>query len=301
MLVPSARRKVRSALTLLECIVVLAILGVLMGLLVPAVQRARAAADLLKCKVNLHQIGIALHQYHDAFGSLPPGVVSRRSGKPFRYMGWETRLLPFVDQQQLWNGTLTAYTQAARPFNNPPHVGLGALVKVFTCPTDSRVAVPQSVLGRQVTLTSYLGVAGADDRTRDGVLYADSSIRLAEITDGTSHTLAVGERPPSFDFRFGWWYAGIGYNYRGTCDMLLGVRERNQFGAGFAQCPGGPFRFEPGLTNDICDIFHFWSLHSGGSPFLFADGSVRFLEYTADSILPALASRAGGDVFSFPN
>lgn len=82
--------------------------------------------------------------------------------------------------------------------------------------------------------------------------------------------------------------------------MLLGVRERNRGGPYVASCPRGPYHFRPGRVNEQCDLFHFWSLHSGGAHFLFADGAVRFLAYSADPVLPAWATRAGGEMVAIP-
>ena len=133
----------------------------------------------------------------------------------------------------------------------------------------------------------------------DGVLYLGSTTRLSDVTDGTSNTLAVGEWPPSRDLILGWWYAGWGQDKDGEGDMLLGARTRNhsEYGRG---CPAGPFDFKAGSFDDQCDAFHFWSPHPGGANFAFADGSVRFLNYSADSILPALATRAGGEAVNLP-
>jgi prepilin-type processing-associated H-X9-DG protein len=98
---------------------------------------------------------------------------------------------------------------------------------------------------------------------------------------------------------FGWWYAGHGQQVgSGSGDMVLGVREIKVIH--LRGCPIGPYSFGPGRLDNMCDLFHFWSLHSGGGYFLFADGSVRFLGYDANPILPALASRAGGEVVELP-
>ena len=81
--------------------------------------------------------------------------------------------------------------------------------------------------------------------------------------------------------------------------MILGVRERN-FSADYKSCPPGPYKFAHGEPKNPCDTFHFWSLHPGGANFAFADGSVRFLSYAADSVMSALSTRAGGEVVAVP-
>ena len=83
-------------------------------------------------------------------------------------------------------------------------------------------------------------------------------------------------------------------------DMFLGVSERNVTRDYRATCPPGPYPFAPGSIHNQCDMFHFWSLHSGGAHFLFADGSARFIAYSAAPIMPALASRAGGESVAVP-
>ena len=175
-------------------------------------------------------------------------------------------------------------------------------VTMFRCPADDRLDRPQPTHeGLRVSLTSYLGVLGTNFQESGGVLYGGSRVRLADITDGTSNTLMAGERPPSPDFWYGWWYAAEGQGNTGSGDTVLGVRELHDPKARYASdCPPGPYRFAPGDLNQQCDLFHFWSLHPGGANFLYADGSVQFLTYDADAILPALATRAGGEVVKRP-
>jgi prepilin-type processing-associated H-X9-DG protein len=145
-----------------------------------------------------------------------------------------------------------------------------------------------------VAFTAFLGNAGTNLFRNDGVLFLDSQTRLTDVTDGASTTLLAGERPPSTDGHFGWWYGGWGQNKDGSADNVLGVRERHVYIRSVG-CPPGPYHFEPGRIDNQCDALHFWSLHSGGAHFLFCDGAVRFLTYSADLILPELATRAGGE------
>lgn len=292
----------RTAFTLIELLVVVAIIGTLIALLLPAVQKTRAAAARISCTNNLKQIGLALHHYHDHNSVLPPGLTLPQKGEPYPRMGWLTRLLPLLEQQPLWELTQTAYAeQRSYPFTFP-HYGIMTPVAMFRCPADDRLDRPQPTHERlRVALTSYLGVLGTNFQENGGVLYGGSRVRFADITDGMSNTLMAGERPPSPDFWYGWWYAAEGQGKTGSGDTVLGVRELHEASARYAtDCPPGPYRFGPGDRNQQCDLFHFWSLHPGGANFLFADGSVQFLTYDADDILPALATRAGGEVVERP-
>jgi prepilin-type N-terminal cleavage/methylation domain-containing protein/prepilin-type processing-associated H-X9-DG protein len=290
---------VRHGFTMIELVMVIAILGVTFTLLVAATQRARDVALRAQCANNLCQLALALHHYHDLQESFPPGVSTDKLTQPFPWMSWETRLLPYIEQNGMWNQAQSAYQQNPSPFNNPPHVDFGSTVKLYGCPSDPRVSFPEKTHDDlHVGLTSYVGVLGIDYLTRGGVLFADSHIRLVDIIDGTSSTLMVGERPPSADAWYGWWYAGVAQNGSGSPDVVLGVRERQVNGAYLTQCFTGPYQYVPGTPTNQCDVLHFWSLHSGGANFMFADGSVHFLSYRADEILPALATRNGGEVIT---
>lgn len=292
----------QSAFTLIELLVVIAILATLFGLLLPAVQKTRMSAARISCINNLKQIGLALLNYHDTDGALPPGITPPRKGELFPRMGWLTRLLPFIEQQPLWNLTLTAYEEQPRRPYRLPHYGIMMPIKVFSCPADTRAdEVHQTHRNLRVALTDYLGNLGTNYKVANGVLYWGSHTRLMDITDGTSNTLLVGERPPSPDFWYGWWYAASGQAGSGSADTVLGVRELHASRDPYtANCPPGPYHFVPGNLNNMCDVFHFWSLHTGGANFLFADGSVEFLGYGADSVLPALSTRSGGEVATRP-
>ncbi len=204
--------------------------------------------------------------YHTDRGALPPGMNFSLIARQ-RYSGWLVRLLPYVDQAALWMVTQKASQQTSNWFLNPPHLGHSTVATVYTCPADDRLSSPQKAkrTGHIVSLASYLGVSGRDTLTRDGVLFRDSKIRLLDIPDGTSNTLLAGERPPTPDFQFGWWYAGAGQRLTGSGDMVLGVRERNFLSPAINFCPVRTYPYQLGSRNNQCNMFHFWSEHAGGA------------------------------------
>jgi prepilin-type N-terminal cleavage/methylation domain-containing protein len=299
----SPARPRRRAFTLTELVVVLAIGATLAGLVLCGVLKARATAVRLQCQNNLRQIGLALHGYHDAHLAFPPAFSTGSQ----RYLSWMARILPYAEQDALWQQAEAAYRATDWPWAST-HPG-GTVVRLFVCPADPAAQDarsltlynpnPASTHHGEVTVTvaftSYLGNAGTDLRARDGVFAADAPVRLAQLTDGTSTTLLAGERPPSADRALGWWYAGPGQQLTGSADVVLGAAERN---VTRPDCPPGPYAFGPGRSDDPCAAFHYWSLHGGGGTFLLGDGAARFLPYSASGILPALATRQGGEPVS---
>jgi prepilin-type processing-associated H-X9-DG protein len=130
----------------------------------------------------------------------------------------------------------------------------------------------------------------------------DSKVRFADVTDGLSNTLLLGERPPSFDLVFGWWYAGTGQDWNGSAEMILGVREPNYgLRPDYPACPKKTYEFGPGRFAEPCDVYHYWSPHPGGAMFAAVDGSVRFMRYDANAVMPKLATRAGGETERLPD
>ncbi len=297
----------RRGYTLIELLVALGIIAILIGLLLPAVQKVRAAAARLQCSNNLKQLGLALHMAHDAEAAFPPGLSNAR-GEPYPSLSWMARLLPYLEQQPLWDQTTVDFRRVPDPYSrNPAHAARSVVLAVVGCPSDWRVrtawdlALPSAPSDR-VALTSYLGNLGTNRSRPDGVLYRNSRVRIEHIADGASNTLLVGERPPTPELLYGWWYAGDGLGGTGAIDVVLGVREFNSPSPyrQYVHCGHGPFPFRSGRIDDYCSTFQFWSLHPGGANFLFADGSVRFLRYEADSVLPALATIAGGEAVTIP-
>jgi prepilin-type N-terminal cleavage/methylation domain-containing protein/prepilin-type processing-associated H-X9-DG protein len=372
--------KTRVGFTLIELLVVIAIIAALIGLLLPAVQKVRDAANRIKCANNLHQIGIALHSYHDANNAFPPGCDVSLKRNPdgsyvlfdghevpatkYFYWSWMARILPYVEQDNTYREATAWADQYPATQTNPhywrPKGGtwndpvtppqnptLELIMPIYTCPADSRTLSQHFDGKNNVALTSYLGVQGINQYDHTGVfqpyakpvavnnilakgIYLDgfqygntlswmspkstniAPRRIGDITDGTSNTLMVGERPPSFDQDFGWWFAGVGMEDDSTADTLLATNTYNQDESGPA-CPpimaNGRFPplqsdqtsfFQPGVITDNCHKLHFWSLHSGGANFLYADASVHFLSYSGASVLPQMATINGGEVFTAP-
>jgi prepilin-type N-terminal cleavage/methylation domain-containing protein/prepilin-type processing-associated H-X9-DG protein len=214
------------------------------------------------------------------------------------------------------------------PFGLEAQVGqspaLAVVVKQYLCPSDVSPSVMALQLSSNLTLyqslTDYQGVSGLNYLTNDGCLASNTSVRLTDIRDGTSNTLLAGERSNIKTPHYGAYFAGCGqFGYglpegdeqRGSADVVLGVRELNTRYNGFPDvdvCPPGPYHFQPpnqirddtGNINPQCDAFHYWSYHPGGANFLYADGSVHFLAYSADRVIDAMGTRWGGEVFELP-
>ena len=315
----------RSGFTLIELLVVIAIIGILIALLLPAVQKVRDAATRTQCQNRLKQIGLAMHNYEGVEKCFPTGV---QLGYPLQtlrphpygwYTSWLWKLTPYMEQDNLWNQDHAIVPQASVGYDPwstiVPHPALGTVMPMYICNADQRTLLAEPSEGLTVALTSFLGVAGTRANgsssnlpTKDGMLFFDSKVRIPEVTDGLSNTLLVGERPPSGpEMDFGWWFAGAGQDpgYFGSGDVVLGMRETNTTVQvpGYSQCGQGPlnpgFPFGPGQINNLCDMFHFWSLHSGGCNFLLGDGHVKMINYSvSQQIMDALATRDGNETIT---
>jgi prepilin-type processing-associated H-X9-DG protein len=212
-------------------------------------------------------------------------------------------ILPYVEQGPLWEQTRLAFAHDVNPFNDPPHVGLATVIKVYECPADSRLGSPLvGPDGRRGAYSSYLGVRGGFGSHKDGMFPGIPGINFHEVTDGLSNTLMVGERPPSASLDSGWWY---------TRHPDGDAVDRGLYAEGAVEEPCVPpampdpdwgfshrFVFGPGRLTNECDKYHFWSLHPSGANFAMGDGSVRFISYTSWRILRPLATRNGGEIVS---
>lgn len=340
---PMFPRSSRSAFTLIELLLALAIIAIFLALLLPAIQKARAAAARLGCASNLKQLGLALHDYHDIHGAFPPGCCIGGPWPPDRRLGYYnppfgappnpylhyrygqqfftfiTRILPQLERDNLyaridWN---------AWPwFQGTPGNYLNAVpLKVVQCPADPYVdrlwtSAPANV-GTTVTadsalaawssdqyaaaLTSYVGVNGNNQLAYDGILHVNGRVRFTDVTDGSSNTLLVGERPTTPDLLWGWWFAEIGeWPWFGAPDVILGVREIDvNYPPQTEYLPTDFYR--PGNVDDptYYNRWHHWSAHASGGNWLMGDGSVRFITYAAGTtVLPALATYSGGEIVS---
>jgi prepilin-type N-terminal cleavage/methylation domain-containing protein/prepilin-type processing-associated H-X9-DG protein len=313
--------KTRHGMTLIELLVVIAIIAILIGLLVPAVQKVREAANRAQCLNNLKQLALAAQSYHGTWGKFPTGV--RLSvlvdGRPAMGTNLWVELLPYFEQDNLQN-------QWDRNDNrNNNQVGgrnatTAQVIQILLCPSDP---LPQPVIQSTLLLnppwswgfygmSSYGGNAGKRSvhtgfapafpfMTRDGIFFIDSSLRLADVSDGTSNTLLFGERfhhDPEFDIRQPVVWPGSSlmtawgrWGYVANTGAMGNVTLHTAAPINYRVPPGGDFST---VENRACA---FGSGHPGGANFAFADGSVRFLSDSTPLLtLQALSTRCGGEV-----
>lgn len=320
----------RRAFTLIELLVVIAIIAILVALLLPAVQQAREAARRSSCKNNLKQIGLALHNYHETFGTFPPTQVFTyypqwpdTSGGVPRNHTWLAMLLPYLEQAPLYDqinfsqgmctppgscptGNGTASLPTGYQLDNSGKPIVGTMIPTLQCPSDPGFNGNTSI-SHGVSHTNYAGAMGWDwwyraNHPVSGVFQNGGATRIRDIQKGTSSTIAVGEvstqgfapNPgvPGHVRSGGGSPRGGGANnavFRaaliapGSNGDVMGryqwTRPDGAAGAGF-WWRGAPYMCQPtylacfGMNNN-------WpgpsSVHTGGSQYLFADGSVHFL------------------------
>jgi prepilin-type N-terminal cleavage/methylation domain-containing protein len=300
----------RNGFSLVEVIVVIAIIGIVLALLLVAVQKVRATAAKIGCANNLKQIGLALHNFEAAHGGLPPRRPQHRgSNETDTLLSWQSLILPQLGETALWTAAEEACRLEQNACKSPPHTGFTTVVKTYVCPADGRLRQPMGNSAvPTAAYTSYLGCAGAwnpkPGQSRfwlNGVFGYMPGLKLTDITDGLSHTLMVGERPPPNSLQAGFWYPSgriLTYPHIGPDETMTIPAMRHTVEP---ECPNvDPLPpWEPRRKRTVanqCDRFYFWSLHASGQQFLMGDGSVRFLTDEESSTLIALATRNGGEV-----
>jgi prepilin-type N-terminal cleavage/methylation domain-containing protein/prepilin-type processing-associated H-X9-DG protein len=304
----SLKRRLRSGFTLVELLVVIAIIGVLVALLLPAVQAAREASRRTKCQNQLKQIGLAMHNFHDTYGNLPPSRIG------YEYLGWTTFILPFMEQQNLYE----QFDQKLKVSAQLP-AALAASVPGYQCPSRHQPGQQSIQVDGTTkyngTVGDYAAVDGPDGGdppyrrvsatgmlvTASGTIPTawKSQTNMASVTDGTSNTLMVGEKHVTVKL--------IGNETSGGDGPILGSYAYSIIRvAGGKNFTGNNSSFTPTwpLAKGIQDtvggqaIAVFGSWHSGGTVnFVWGDGSVHALSSTTNPLtLAQLACRNDGQV-----
>jgi prepilin-type N-terminal cleavage/methylation domain-containing protein len=299
--------------TLVELLVVIAIIGILVALLLPAIQSAREAARRTQCKSNLKNLALALQNYHDSRKSFPPGSLwvnpappSLDGSKKEGNWSWGAHILPFVEETALYDLIGVSKTDLAKSLDTPANVtAMQASIVVFRCPSDVAPAVNDerpvthaSGNATALSTSNYVGVnsssfprqdRGAPGKHANGIFILAQGTKIREITDGTSHTAILGERaweskvsaaaatPGTGD--------GIVRSRAGIVFGVRGVRENSEQGLVDAMGCGKfqlNFSSSTGSMPDSKSRQIFSSVHPGGAHFAIADGSVQFISDTIE-------------------
>ncbi len=299
------RQAARHGFTLIELLVVIAIIGVLVGLLLPAVQVAREAARRSSCQNNLKQLGLAMHNHHDARGKLPPGfmlVPDPALGSAWnhrwleRRFGWGMLLLPYLEESAIYDQHAAAI---ADPNGNMPAPtatnGLKSRPSVFACPSDD---LPVATLwaGRDYGSSNYAGCYGRTDEmtgqnvgtleSATGVLQGASTVAFKDITDGSTQTIMLGE-VSSLERHYSTAVNGFGF----IAAIWPGIPHVLKYDGIVLRDTHPDHPINSRLSDTQLDSGNggrgdhdgFGSQHSGGALFVFCDGSTRFLNENIES------------------
>lgn len=302
----------KSGFTLVELLVVIAIIGVLIALLLPAVQQAREAARRMSCSNNLKQLGLATHVYHDAFGQFPIGCLYFDKATPWNnnLTTWMARILPQIEQTAL-HAQVNYVSDAYTSNNTPAEIEIDAFrcpssaddprstSSVATAPTDYAACVGKSwnLGGNDINNTGWTAVI-VHGKSK-GIFAANGTVRFADVTDGLSNTMAISE------ITHGDFYASS--STRPTCISDLGTLSTTPNGDSWLI---GRFQdwcfntqYTPNPPSPDCQHNGVWfnvaarSFHPGGVQVTMGDGSVRFIPETiALSTWQDLSNRDDGNV-----
>lgn len=261
----------RNGFTLVELLVVIAIIGVLIALLLPAVQAAREAARRTQCVNNLKQIGLGWQNHHDVNNRFPPGYITT----PQPGWAWGTYILPYIEQTNLF-AQMTPATRLYTSTVTPSNVTLTATtLDAFVCPSD--VAPEINNQRGNLGTSSYVACSGTTLGGTNGMAHADSKLTFASITDGSANTIVVGERGWRFGSPVVNSYSGIWAAMDDTVDdVLVGIAGNTTYAINSSSTGAS-------------------SMHPTGAQFVFADGSVHFIAETVDNdSLTRLSQRNDG-------
>ncbi len=308
--------KTRNAFTLVELLVVIAIIGVLVALLLPAVQSAREAARRMSCQSNLKQIGIACHNFHDTRGTFPSGHKVTYDGTNTRYFsGWAIQILPYIEQDNLFK----QYDDTVPNLDPKNKLVRESYVATYACPAElkpKQILIPETQADTggtgnvQFMIGSYRGMGGVSATGFDqwagfptevlvnmqqgpglrGMLHTDwqggvAPERMANITDGTSNTLLVGERSTRTHLTRGTFWAdsfnlySVSGAYSQSASLMADYDACIRVASDQAQCKYGWGSFHPQQIN-----------------YVFGDGSVRTIKTNIDmKLFTYLATIGNGE------